>query len=87
MARRAQCSVAPLSFNYEVNTLNITLLMCGSLALLLAVAALVREVRLRRALQALLARILARWREYVLHKRSSRKDPDAAGDDRRQRLR
>ncbi len=39
--------------------MDITLLICCSLTLLLAVAALVREVRLRRALQALLARILA----------------------------
>ncbi len=87
MARPARAPEHPCPLTNEVKTLNITLLMCGSLALLLAVAALVREVRLRRALQALLARILARWREYVLHKRSSREDADAAGDDRRQRLR
>jgi hypothetical protein len=67
------------SLKQEVNPLNITLLISCSLALLLAVAALVREVRLRRALQALLARILARWRQYVASKTSS--DDDSVGDN------
>jgi hypothetical protein len=38
-----------------------TLLACSGLALILALA-LVREVRLRRALQTLLRRVLERWR-------------------------
>ena len=41
-----------------------TILVAGlSLALILAVVALVRQVRLRRALQLLLCRLLKRWRE------------------------
>ena len=44
--------------------MNITLVASLALALLLAVVALVREVRLRRALQALLRRLLVRWRIY-----------------------
>ena len=44
-----------------LNTLLIVLL---SLALLLAVVALAREVRPRRALQLLLARLFARWRSH-----------------------
>jgi hypothetical protein len=67
--------------NQEVNPLNITLLVSCSLALLLAVAALVREVRLRRALQALLAKILARWRQYVARKTSSAGDRNPDRDD------
>ncbi len=42
--------------------LNTSLVVCLSLALLLAVWALAREVRLRRTLQELLARLFARWR-------------------------
>lgn len=37
-------------------------LACMSLALVLAVIALLREARLRRALQALLRRLLLHWR-------------------------
>lgn len=37
-------------------------LMTGSLLVVLLVAALVREVRLRRALQLLLRRLLTKWR-------------------------
>ncbi len=41
-----------------------TILVAGlSLALALAVVALVRQVRLRRALQSLLFRFLKHWRE------------------------
>ncbi len=39
-------------------------IVCLSVALLLAVVALAREVRLRRALQLLLARLFARWRSH-----------------------
>jgi hypothetical protein len=57
--------------------LNITLVASLALALLLAVVALVREVRLRRALQALLRRLLTRWRFYSHEKtRSDSVDPD-----------
>ena len=45
-------------------SLNTPLVVCLSLALLLAVLALAREVRLRRALQLLLARLFARWRSH-----------------------
>ena len=45
-------------------SLNMPLVVCLSLALLLAVLALAREVRLRRALQLLLARLFARWRSH-----------------------
>jgi hypothetical protein len=45
--------------------LNTVLLAGLTLALLLAVVALVREVRLRRAVQTLLRRLLSRWRAYV----------------------
>jgi hypothetical protein len=44
--------------------LNIAL-ATSSLLVLLLVAALIREVRLRRALQTLLRRLLAKWRNYV----------------------
>jgi hypothetical protein len=46
--------------------------------LLLAVAALVREMRLRRALQSLLVRLLAHWRQYV-HGKSPLDDDRSAG--------
>ena len=44
--------------------LNITILIAGSmsLAITLLVLALVREIRLRRGLQQLLAKLLAHWR-------------------------
>jgi len=42
--------------------INVALVVCLSLALLLVVIALAREMRLRRALQLLLARLLALWR-------------------------
>lgn len=41
------------------------LVICLSLALLLTVIALVREARLRRALQKLLQRLLVLWRSHV----------------------
>jgi hypothetical protein len=40
----------------------VVVLVSSSLALLVVTIALVREVRLRRALQRLLARLLAHWR-------------------------
>ena len=42
--------------------LNTIVLASMSLALLLATAALVRQVRLRRALESLLRRLLSHWR-------------------------
>lgn len=51
-----------------------------SLALLLAVALLAREARLRRALQELLRRILALWRT------DAQDFPDRPAGDPRQRL-
>ena len=42
--------------------MNVSLLTAMSFALLLAVAALCREVRLRRALQELLRRLFTLWR-------------------------
>ncbi|NLE37392.1 MAG: hypothetical protein GX621_17280 [Pirellulaceae bacterium] len=45
--------------------MNHLLLASLSLALLLAVLALVRQVRLRRALQAILFRLLQRWRSSI----------------------
>ena len=42
-----------------------------SFALLLAVIALIRERRLRQAIQAVLARVLSRWRNYEVEKRGS----------------
>jgi hypothetical protein len=46
--------------------LNTTILVLGStsLAITFLVLALVREVRLRRALQRLLAKLLAHWRKH-----------------------
>ena len=66
--------------------LNTVPFVCCSFALLLAVVALVREVRLRRALQRLVRRLLAHWRQYVQGKTQADND-DAAGRPRdRQRL-
>ena len=52
-----------------------------SLALVLAVAALVREARLRRALQKLLQRLILLWRSYANGEDRGDRDPHA--DDRR----
>jgi hypothetical protein len=46
-----------------------------SVSLLIAVIALARERRLRRALQILLARLLSRWRQH-----DSKTDPNAPSD-------
>ncbi|MEQ8788429.1 MAG: hypothetical protein RIC55_19115 [Pirellulaceae bacterium] len=64
--------------------MNVTLLVALSFALLLAVAALCREVRLRRALQRLLQRIFAYWRPnpHEPHETND-PDPDVDGADRR----
>ena len=43
--------------------MNTILVASLSLALILAVAALVRQVRLRRALQSLLCRLMKHWKE------------------------
>jgi len=61
-------------------------LIIGSLSLLLlaVVLALVREVRLRRALQELLRRLLALWRKHTHETRQTpvvRPDSDPAGHD------
>ena len=47
--------------------LNVALAI-SSLLILLLVAALIREVRLRRALQVLLRRLLSKWRKHVQDK-------------------
>lgn len=44
--------------------MNVTVIVCFSLALVLVGAALAREVRLRRALEALLRRLLTVWRRH-----------------------
>jgi hypothetical protein len=68
--------------------LNTVFVASSSLALLVAVAALVREVRLRRSLQSLLKRILAHWRrDGSGTPTTSDRTSDAARADRRDRLR
>lgn len=59
------------------------LLACMAMALLLVVAVLARQVRVRRALEILLRRLLERWRRYE----ANISDSDT-GDraDRRDRL-
>ena len=52
-----------------------TLLIVLVLALVVSVIALVREVRLRRALQTLLRRLLLHWRKF------KHEDADAGIDD------
>ena len=47
-----------------------------SLALVLAVMALVREARLRRALQKLLKRLILLWRSYAHEQGPADRDPD-----------
>lgn len=58
--------------------LNTPLVVSLSLALLLAVFALAREVRLRRALQELLARLFVRWRSNEDREQAAVADNDAA---------
>jgi hypothetical protein len=65
MCRRANCDgCLPKVLQKETCPLNnaIVVLVSSSLALLVITLALVREVRLRRALQRLLARLLAHFR-------------------------
>ena len=63
-----------------------TALIAGlALALLLAVVALVREVRLRRALQELLRRLLTHWRHHF-GTDDTTADPDGPDADRDRRL-
>ena len=62
--------------------MNASLITALSFALLLAVAALCREVRFRRALQQLLRRILAYWRpnaDEAPSPQDAGHDPDPAG--------
>ena len=54
--------------------INTTLIVCLSLALLLVVIALAREMRLRRALQLLLSRIISLWRSRSNQSRNSDAD-------------
>ena len=56
--------------------INTSLIACLSLALLLVVIALAREIRLRRALQLLLSRIISLWRS------RSDQNRDSDADDR-----
>ena len=56
--------------------INTPLIVCLSLALLLVVIALAREMRLRRALQLLLSRIISLWRS------RSDQNRDSDADDR-----
>lgn len=51
--------------------INVPLIVCLAVALLLVVVALARELRLRRALQLLLARLLALWKFRSDQSRSS----------------
>lgn len=62
-----------------------TVIASLALALLLVVAALAREVRLRRALQALLHRLLTHWRNRFgnRHPYDNSTHPDDADDNRR----
>jgi hypothetical protein len=55
-----------------------------AMALLLATAALIHQVRLRRALEALLKRLLSYWRNYATHPKPTAPadHPDAQVDDR-----
>jgi hypothetical protein len=66
--------------------LNITLLASLSLALLLAVIALIHQVRLRRALQALLRRLLAHWRPHA-NENGNHNPASTSGRDAHDRLR
>ena len=61
------------SLNKGGHLLNTTIVALGStsLAITLLVVALVREVRLRRALQRLLAKLLAHWRKHHADDRTS----------------
>ena len=54
--------------------INTSLIACLSLALLLVVIALAREIRLRRALQLLLSRIISLWRSRFDQNRDSDAD-------------
>lgn len=56
---------------------------CMSLAILLAVVALLREARLRRALQVLLRRLLLHWKR---HDQEPKDTADDAFDHRDHRL-
>lgn len=62
--------------------LNYMVSACLSVALLLSVLALLKERRLRRALQLLLQRLLKNWRIYERSEshRSRGRDDDSTGD-------
>ena len=62
--------------------LNTILLASMSLALLLATVALVRQVRLRRALESLLRRLLSHWRNRVDEETISDDPGDSRARDR-----
>jgi hypothetical protein len=61
-------------------SINTPLIVCLSLALLLVVIALAREMRLRRALQLLLARLLRMWRSSFDRRQSARPDGSRSAD-------
>jgi len=65
--------------------LNVPIILASSTLILVLVVALVREVRLRRALQALLRRLLAHWRPYVRPARHTPTDDVDRADDQRAR--
>jgi hypothetical protein len=77
----------PPNFRKEV-ALSIPFVVVAALVatLLLVVLALVREVRLRRALQQLLARLLTHWRKTHVEPLDSSVDRHHAGRDVRDRL-
>jgi hypothetical protein len=59
--------------------LNTAVLLAGAMLVLLLVVALVREIRLRRALQALLRRLLTLWRDHA--QRKNRPPEQSRGED------
>jgi hypothetical protein len=54
-------------FVSEGRVMNAPILICSSLAIAVLILALAREIRLRRALQLLLTKILVRWRSHHKH--------------------
>jgi len=82
-----RASFPPSLFATEETTLNTTFVVVSlSVVLLFVVLALAREVKLRRALQRLLAKLLSHWRKP--NAETSRRVPDSnsAPDDLRGRL-
>ena len=68
---------------YKEKTLTYVVLAFVSVALLLAIVALIKERRLRLALQDILRRLINHWRSYAntqTDHRADRRDADAGGD-------